>query len=445
MMRIGCLGVWRRLVVVFLVCAAFSAIGCQARLQGGVPPSMQGAPIPTELSELLEKTAREGERNWVLNLDTMALAALRLGDRELAKRSLDEAILQIEIIYGDSDQARKARSLWHEEGEKIFKGDPYERSMTYFYRGVLYMQDGEWDNARACFRSAVLQDAFAEEDQHRGDWTLFDYLIGVCEVQLGDEDAAHEAFARAGASYAGLRKNYSGLSGRRQARLDFRGGLPEFDHDANVLVLTQMGQAPIKKAAGRYGEYLRYDAGGGPAVTPFVDVNGQEVGAARTVDSVYFQAVTRGGRELDRIQEGKAKFKETTESVGQAGMIGGGIMTVEGLKHDNRDLKYVGLGALTLGFLSYGVSSMTKPKADTRQWRSLPDSLGVFSGTIPAGRQPIGVRYGVRGRNVSSISSVVTVNVPEPGKGLVVLMAFPPPQPVLVSEQGRSLWVEDRK
>src|SRR5690606_38369046 len=97
---------------------------------------------------------------------------------------------------------------------KIFKGDPYERSMTYFYRGVLYMQDREWDNARACFRSAIIMDAFAEDEQYRGDWALFDYLIGVCEVQLRRATQAREAFALASANYRGFRDIYPTLSPR---------------------------------------------------------------------------------------------------------------------------------------------------------------------------------------------------------------------------------------
>ncbi|MBI5155078.1 hypothetical protein HZA57_07560, partial [Candidatus Poribacteria bacterium] len=155
----------RRLGGVLLLALGLVLTACRATGRPGLPPGFVGVAAPEPLAPLFEKLDREGERNWVLNLDSLAIAALRHGERDIAKRALDEAILQIEVIYGNSAQARQARSLFYEEGSKIFKGDPHERSMTYFYRGVLYMQDADWENARACFRSAVLQDAFAEEDQ----------------------------------------------------------------------------------------------------------------------------------------------------------------------------------------------------------------------------------------------------------------------------------------
>jgi hypothetical protein len=31
----------------------------------------------------------------------------------------------------------------------VFIGEPYERAMAYYYRGLLYWRDGEIDNARA--------------------------------------------------------------------------------------------------------------------------------------------------------------------------------------------------------------------------------------------------------------------------------------------------------
>ena len=62
--------------------------------------------------------------------------------------------------------------------KKTFIGEPYERSMAYFYRGVIYWMDGELDNARACFKSAEFEDSDAENEEYTGDWVLPDYLDG---------------------------------------------------------------------------------------------------------------------------------------------------------------------------------------------------------------------------------------------------------------------------
>ena len=125
-----------------------------------------------------------------------ALAALRAGKNAEAKAYLDDAIRRIGgLLSGPDDAAAKARGLFSAEGTKNFIGEPYERAMAYYYRGLLYWQDGEVDNARACFRSAELSDSEAEGAEHRGDFVIMDYLAGLASVKLGTDGA--DALARA--------------------------------------------------------------------------------------------------------------------------------------------------------------------------------------------------------------------------------------------------------
>src|SRR5690242_11393128 len=92
------------------------------------------------------------ERDRVLYDYRFAASALRAGDYETAKVRLDDAIARIGgIITNDADAAR-ARGLFAAESTKTFIGEPYERAMAYYYRGILYWRDGQPDNARACFR-----------------------------------------------------------------------------------------------------------------------------------------------------------------------------------------------------------------------------------------------------------------------------------------------------
>ena len=48
--------------------------------------------------------------------------------------------------------------------------------MAYYYRGVLYLRDGDYENARASFKGGMLQDGFAEEEQNRSDFALLSFL-----------------------------------------------------------------------------------------------------------------------------------------------------------------------------------------------------------------------------------------------------------------------------
>ncbi|HMZ52512.1 MAG TPA: hypothetical protein PK988_09620, partial [Candidatus Sumerlaeota bacterium] len=170
-----------------LVSALVLALAGCHRNRPGIPEGMEGINYPPALAPLGTKLMAEGQRNWVLNLNEIAVAAIKMNEREIAKRALDESLLEINAVFGETPEARKARNVFFNEDVKLFKGDPYERSMAFFYRGVLYMQDEDWENARACFRSANLQDSFAEEEQNRADWVIFDYLISVCEMQMGRE------------------------------------------------------------------------------------------------------------------------------------------------------------------------------------------------------------------------------------------------------------------
>src|SRR6185503_17727575 len=91
-----------------------------------------------------------------------AATAMRRGEFGEAKQWLDDALLTLGGIYGPDKDARKARSYFASEAKKTFIGEPYERVMAYYYRGILYWIDGELDNARACFRSGEIMDSDAE-------------------------------------------------------------------------------------------------------------------------------------------------------------------------------------------------------------------------------------------------------------------------------------------
>jgi len=422
-----------------LLLVALILVGCTSRNHPALPPSFAAPPQEMRYAREIAKLEREGEKNWVLNLNELAVRAMRNGDRAIAKQALDEALLQIEVIYGDDPRARRARSIFYAEDSKIFKGDPYERSMAYFYRGVLYMQDGEWDNARACFRSAIIMDAFAEDEQYRGDWALFDYLIGVCELQLNRPVQAREAFRLAEQSYEQFRSIYPTLSpprfgGRssvRHADYQLWDGLQPFPPAANLLVLTQHGHGPRKVAAGSQGQLLTYAPSGRSRDDANIVINGLPYGPPQITDSVYFQAVTRGGRELDAILGRQAVFKDATETVGDIGMLAGTFLLLDGLGREDKTEAWVGAGVLAAGLASSGLSAMAQPRADTRAWRSLPDSLGFLAVRHEAGPTNVEIRY-------ANETTAANVYLPEPGEGLVVLLAFPPPAATTLAPPGES-------
>lgn len=192
---------------------------------------------PAALQPLFRNVITEGERNRVLNLDRAGLAAMANGSDDVAAGAFDQALERIEAIYSDNPKAERARSKFVRESTKDFKGEPYERAMTYYYRGLLYLGAGDYENARASFLQGQIQDAFAEDQRYKSDYAIFEMLAGWSSHCLGDEPRAAEFYANAKA----LRED---IVAPRAAD--------------KTLLIADMGLGPQKYADGQYSENLRF-------------------------------------------------------------------------------------------------------------------------------------------------------------------------------------------
>jgi tetratricopeptide (TPR) repeat protein len=297
------------------------------------------------------------------------LSALRRGNYEEAQRMLDDALLTVGGIIGTKDKAaRQSRRMFSEESKKTFIGEPYERCMAYFYRGIIYWMNGEPDNARACFRNAEFQDSDTENKEYAGDYVLFNYLDGyITEKYFGGD----------------------GSDALKRAEADFKlGKLPPYNKSANAMFFLEFGQGPSKYASGEYSEELRIQQGRSVVKGAWIKVDNKAVRVA-PYDDLNFQATTRGGRVMDHILANKAVFKSTTDNFGTAGILSGGILagTQRGAAQG------VGLGLLAAGVLSKIVSSATTPEADTRAWDNLPQYISFAALDLAPGPHTATVEF----------------------------------------------------
>lgn len=335
--------------------------------QAAAPPLPPPVPYEAGPEAFVGRLATDLPANRVLNQMEIGARAFWRADYATAKPALDDAIARIDSVFSDNANAAKARKLWYDEGSKDFKGEPYERAMAFLYRGLIYLHDADYENARAAFRRGLMQDAFAEEDQNRSDFALLLFLDAWASHLNGDTDLRDETLVQ----LKKLRPTY--------------GGIGEKD---DTLVLAETGLAPRKLGDGAAHAFFVYRRGKPIAENQVQVMNGAAPMQAYPMEDLFYQASTRGGREIDKILAGKAQFKAATGGVGSFLAD-----TTVALSSNNAAFSANGqygdavaaVGVLSGVFLI--VSSNSKPQADVRTWSSLPDTIHVL--TLASGGRPM--------------------------------------------------------
>lgn len=296
-----------------------------------------------------------GERNSVLNFERLGLAAIENGDWTVAEKAFDAALLRIETVYGKNAQAEAARSLFRKESNKDYKGEPYERSMAYYYRGLLYLRRNDYDNARASFKGGEFQDTVSEAEEFKSDFAALNFLIGWSSKCAGDN--AEPDFTAAAAAQPGL-------------------VAPPANH--NILLIAELGQGPAKAQDGAQKEKVVFVPATGFPEAKAMFLLAPEKGERITVEpmqasSVLFQATTRGGRAMDGILNGKANWKTGTQAVGSTAMAAGFAM----MNNSSGNTASAGAAMAIGGALFSAFSSTMKADADIRYWDTLPDNIVI--------------------------------------------------------------------
>ena len=312
---------------------------------------------PEQLRPLYRTLYTGGERNAVLNFQRLGLAAFEAGLFKDAAWAFDQALARIEAIYADNPQAATARSVFHNEANKDYKGEPYERAMAYYYRGLLYLRDGDYSNARIAFREAERQDTLSDSEEFQSDFAAMNYLQGWSLRCQGRHDAAKEYFDLASKAEKGLTAPAPG---------------------DDVLFLAELGNGPVKLRDGAQAQKLLFGAGA-PYPETLATVTHGAGGVPATIalvpaSNVTFQATTRGGRAIDGLMNGKANWKEGTDTLGNA------LMT-QGLGSNDPSGGYMALAGLAFSMFS----KTMKTSADIRAWDGLPDRImvGTTRATAP--------------------------------------------------------------
>ncbi len=311
------------------------------------------------LDPWIKNDISDGQHNRVLNEMEAGYVAFIAGYYEYAEVLLSDAQKQIETIYANSPSAEAARSKFVPEASKDFKGDPYERAMVGYYLGIIDLIKGDYDNARAGFRFAQLQDTMSASEKYQDDMALMKYMVGWSYWCEGNHQSAKEEFIQA---------------------QNIRSDLKSPRENDDLIMIAELGNAPYKFASGEYGELLKYKPGA-PVTSRYVQFykNNEQIPSYLGED-LYYQASTRGGAAVDAIRGGKASFKQGAETIANAaGGIAGATLGASLISDGDatKDLLIVGVVASAVSAVSSGVANSTQTKADTRFWSSLPAQIYI--------------------------------------------------------------------
>ena len=333
-----------------------------------------------ELRPLFKALYIEGEHNAVLNLDYLGLAAMEAGEYATAEHAFDAAIGRIETIYANNASAQKAKSLFSSEKVKDFKGEPYERAMTYYYRGMLYLRAGDYQNARASFLAAEWQTTLSESESYESSFGLMHFLAGWASYCDGDAARGADLQARAAsvqpAIFADLRPQ------------------------ATFLAVVDLGVGPSKFGVGQYKERLAFKSNETAGPLQLLDPQLSDTPFAKTsppvvAGDVNWQAETRGGRPVDAILNGKAQWKANTDAVSSTITTVGYAAALQGAYSNNNNLAQLGTIGMVAGLAGSLFAHAMTPAADTRSWASLPAAIAVETGELRGTGAPVlSFRYG---------------------------------------------------
>jgi hypothetical protein len=124
---------------------------------------------------------------------------------------------------------------------------------------------------------------------------------------------------------------------------------------------------------------------------------------AASAEDLFWQATTRGGRQIDAINAGKAQFKDTAGTVGDVAIGAGTGLAMAGGLSGNRDMQGAAAIIGLIGLMAKAAEAAARPEADVRYWDNLPAQILIATTEIRPGSA-------VRGRFLPA-GSPVTLKV----------------------------------
>lgn len=353
----------------------------------------------------------------------MGATCMITGNKEKTFDVLMEAYTALEVFI-DPRLEKSAAGIWGSETKKIYRGDPYEQASLCMLLGLLFLDNNDFDNALACFKTGQLADSDVANELYTSDFGLLQALEAKCyglrnqpikqeemaavamesyllthpalrdlisqKQKLLDKDEAAEEPKRGwGSRTAQAAEEVDPLEileeveesiHKKTATVDSEYAAPLFE-DWNTLVIVWSGKSPSMMRAGEYGEKRLIVKSPSPENRYEILVDEEQWrDAIQGFADVSFQATTRGGRVMDDVLANQAQVKDFTKDFGNALIDSADDVGGTG-----------GLALLAVGLIVKGVSAAMNVEADIRCWQTLPDTFQVIPLNLKPGEHDLTV------------------------------------------------------
>ncbi len=350
---------------IIIILVLFLLVGCAAQ----IPKEAEEAFYMNDFgkaAKLSQPCANKLNRNFALNNAKLGLIYFTGGGYELAFSPFLNAGKVMERTVTSFDN-----SFWSavsREDFKEFKGEPFERSMCHWYRGIIHYRRGDYENALAAFRRAIDAD---KDTTSKNDNDSFDFAAGYvmaarCYNLLGEPDTAD--------TYA-----------QRSEKVD-----KEFCYDNSIFII-ECGDSPLKQrendikdiwSCSAFADYIPRKS---RIEYAKIFVDGNERIRINKCTSTSFQLSCNTEKVANTIQSIKIGAKWTVRICAFAGAFTGVLIATKGTGVAAASAAGIG-AALVAG-------AAVRTEADVRVWDLLPDNIGVGSLDIEPGFHNIAVCF----------------------------------------------------
>lgn len=341
-----------------------------------------------------EEAANQSDRNYALWNNQLGSVYLAQGNKPGALDSFLKSYYLMNDISAFSELEASAISLSGSEDRKAYKGDPYEKAINSLYVGLLLYDKGDLENAMAAFKNGILADSDSEKESYKSDFSILYLLASRTAKKLGNESLSKDFEKEV--EELSVERDFDNPDGKDIAAREM------VNLSNNTLLVFELGQGPLKHRLGKYGEMAVISRGDYKIYDRNLIIDGNiNAGAKAYFDSdVYFQANTRGGREMDGILRGQARFKDNSAKTSLT-MVKASTQMIDSANSARRANPY----ADTAGYLAVAgifaifaagsaiASAATNPKADIRHWSLLPANIVIFPLFLAPGKHKIGVMF----------------------------------------------------